>query len=180
MSRASGTMKRLTMELGGKGPCIIFNDANIDKAASDVAGNGLVNAGQFCGAPTRIIVQDGVYDEFIDKLQVLYKARKPGYWKDEDTSMGPLISQVQQDRVMGYINKGKKSAELICGGNKLDRDGFFVEPTIFGNCKPDIEIMCEEIFGPVTSVIKFSDAEEALNIANNSDYGLVGAVYSKD
>ena len=125
-------------------------------------------------------MQDGVYDEFMGKLKTLYEARKPGYWKEEDATMGPLIAQTQMDKVMSYINKGKQTAELICGGNKLDRDGFFVEPTIFGNCKPDIEIMCDEIFGPVTSVIKFSEAEEALNIANHSDYGLVGAVFTKD
>lgn len=107
MSRASGNMKRLSLELGGKGPCIIFDDANVDKAVEHITKHALGNAGQFCGAPTRIIVQDKVYDQFVEKLAKNYTARKVGFWRDEGNQMGPVITQVQLDKIMGYIKSGK-------------------------------------------------------------------------
>lgn len=178
-------MKRVTLELGGKGPLIVFGDADLNKAIATATGAGLVNSGQMCGASTRIIVEESVYDEFLEGFAKAVSATTFGYWRDGDFNKGPVISKAQQDKILGYIESGKaEGARLVTGGNKIDKPGFYVEPTIFADCTPDMKIVREEIFGPVISVLKFKSGEgavdEALAIANNSRYGLVGGVMTQD
>ena len=183
--RAAASMKRVTLELGGKGPLIVFGDADLNKAIATATGAGLVNSGQMCGASTRIIVEESVYDEFLEGFAKAVSATTFGYWRDGDFNKGPVISKAQQDKILGYIESGKaEGARLVTGGNKIDRPGFFVEPTIFADCTRDMRIVREEIFGPVISVLKFKSGEgavdEALAIANDSNYGLVGGVMTQD
>lgn len=181
MQRATSNLKRVTLELGGKGPLIVFDDADLDKAVEISSMMGFLNSGQFCAAPTRLIVQDAVHDEFVEKMAAKAKAMKPGYWKDADTNKGPIVSKAQMEKILDYIEIGKnEGAEIAAGGNRLDRPGYFVEPTLFINANNNMRSVREEIFGPVLSVLKFSDIDEALEIANNSNYGLSGGVFTQD
>jgi len=174
-------MTRVTLELGGKGPLIVFDDADLEKAASIAAGMGFLNSGQFCAAPTRLIVQEGVHDAFVAKMVQKAKALKPGYWKDADSTRGPIVSKKQMETILNYIDIGKKEgAEVAAGGTRLSRPGYFVEPTLFINANNNMRSVREEIFGPVLSVLKFKDIDEALEIANNSNYGLSGGVFTSD
>ncbi len=160
---------------------LVFDDADLEKAANISSFMGYLNSGQFCAAPTRLIVQDGVYDEFCEKMIEKAKALKPGYWKDADSTRGPIVSKNQMEKILNYIDIGKKEgAELAAGGNRVDRPGYFVEPTLFINADNNMKSVREEIFGPVLSVLKFSDIDEALEIANNSNYGLSGGVFTSD
>jgi acyl-CoA reductase-like NAD-dependent aldehyde dehydrogenase len=185
MGRCAQDLKKLTLELGGKGPLVVFGDGDVQKAAFYASMFGLANSGQFCAAPTRLIVEESVYDEFVANMLHHVGNMKTGYWKEEGVNKGPVVSQAQKDSIMNYIKIGKESgADLLCGGNGIDRDGFFIEPTIFGNVGQDDKLAQDEIFGPVLSIIKFKSgetaAQDALNIANNSQYGLMGGVFTKD
>lgn len=174
-------MKRVKLELGGKSPFIVFDDAIIDKAAMVGAIFGSINTGQFCAAPTRFFVHEKVHDEFVEKMVGILQSQKYGRWDEEGVWGGPLISQKQLDRVLGYIKSGvEEGAHLATGGKRIDRSGFFIEPTVFTGCTDDMRIVREEIFGPVLSILKFSDTEEAIRRANDSKYGLVGAVFSEN
>ena len=126
MQNAATNMKRVNLELGGKGPVIVCDDADVDKAVEKMLHYGLWNCGQFCGSPTRLIVHESVYAEFVSKMIKGYESRKPGSWRDQASTLGPIISQKQVDKVMDYIGKGKKEAELLTGGSRIDGDGFFV------------------------------------------------------
>lgn len=180
-SRAAQTMKRCSLELGGKSPFIVFDDAQIDKAAMVGTIFGSVNTGQFCAAPTRFFVHEKVHDQFVEKMVAQLKGQKYGRFDEENVWGGPVISQKQLDKVLGYIKSGvDQGATLVTGGHQIQREGYFVEPTVFTNCKDDMKIVQEEIFGPVLSILSFSDTDEVIQRANNSQYGLVGAVFSED
>ena len=138
-----------------------------------------------CAAATRIIVEDSVYDQVVEGMVKNVEGLSFGYWRDGDFNKGPVISQNQLDKIMAFIETGKKEgANLVTGGKRMDKPGFFVEPTVFADCKRDMTIVQEEIFGPVVTVQKFSsgegNVEEALAIANDSKYGLVGGVFTQD
>ena len=181
--RASAVnMKRLSLELGGKSPDIIFADANLDKAVPGAAMGVFSNSGQICYAGTRVFVQRSIQEEFVERFSAFGKGLMVGDPLDPKVHLGPLVSQRQLDRVLGYVASGnKEGAKLVSGGSRLGGDlasGYFVEPTVFSDVNNTMTIAREEIFGPVVSVIPFNDADEALRLANDTDYGLGGAVWT--
>lgn len=177
-------MKRLQLELGGKSPDIVFADADLDKAVPGAAMGVYNNSGQICFAGTRVFVERSIQDEFVERLGVFSQGLKVGNPLDETTNLGPLISQRQLDRVMGYMDKGNaEGAKLVLGGGRLGGElagGYYVEPTVFSDVSNDMTIAREEIFGPVISIIPFDTPDEALRLANDTDYGLGGAVWTRD
>lgn len=185
MQAATGNIKNISLELGGKSPNIVFADADFETAVDYALFGIFCNQGQVCSAGSRLILEDKIYAHFIEKLVERAKKIKVGLGFDPETEMGPLVSKIQMDKVLNYIEIGKKEgAKLVCGGNKINteelKDGFFVEPTIFIDTTPDMTIVKEEIFGPVLVVQKFTGEEEAIKLANDTVYGLAGAVFTQD
>ena len=181
MRSAVETMKRMTMELGGKSPNIVFADADLDAAVDGALLGIYLNQGQCCCAGSRLFVQEEVHDEFVKKLAAKVAARRLGDPFDPKTEQGPQIDKAQFDKIMGYIAKGKEQgATVVTGGERHGDKGFFIKPTIFSDVKDDMAIACEEIFGPVLSVIKFKETEEAITRANTTDFGLAAAVWTRD
>ena len=179
---AGGQMKRVLMELGGKGAAIVCADADIAAAVGAIGTTFSFYAGQICTAPTRVYVHRDVYDHVVQGLAKYAGALKVGDPTDKDTVVGPVISAAHRDRIEGFLESGQdEGAELIAGGTRpaLDR-GFYVAPTLFAGCTNDMRIVREEIFGPVVSVVPFDDEDEAIALANDSDYGLINYVWSKD
>ncbi len=181
MRNAADSLKRVTLELGGKSPNIVFADANLD-AAVDGAMLGLyLNQGQCCCAGSRLFVQDKAYDEMVEKLGKKASARKLGDPFDPTTEQGPQVDKTQFDKILGLIESGKsEGARCVTGGGRHGDKGFFIQPTIFADVKDHMQIATEEIFGPVMQVLRFSDAEEVVARANATDYGLAAAVWTRD
>ncbi|MGC7098188.1 aldehyde dehydrogenase family protein [Amycolatopsis lurida] len=180
LRNSAGNFKRTTLELGGKSPQIVFADANLDAAIQGAAMGIFTNQGQVCAAGTRIFVQRPVYQAVLDGLRAAAEAQVVGDPSGKDTTMGPLINAAQRDKVLGYIEKGvSEGAELITGGRAVDGPGFFVDPTVFAGTN-DLTIAREEIFGPVGTVIPFDDDAEAVELANDNDYGLAATVWTTD
>jgi len=178
---AESNLKKVTLELGGKSPNIICDDADLDQAVKWAAFGLFFNHGQCCCAGSRVYVQDTIYDKFMSAFQKQVEALKVGDPFKADTFQGPQVSQLQFDRIMGYIDDGKKSgAKVTMGGNRFGDKGYFIEPTVFENVNADAKIVKEEIFGPVVVVTKFSSDEDLLKVANNSVYGLAAAVFSQN
>jgi len=178
---ANSNLKKTTLELGGKSPNIVFKDADITQAVSWAYFGFAYNHGQTCAAGTRVYVQEEIYDEFIEAFKARTAQTKLGDPFDPDTFQGPQISQRQLDTILGYIQSGKEEgAKLEIGGVREDREGFFIQPTIFSNVTENMKIMKEEIFGPVVSIAKFKTEEDAIRLSNNSNYGLAGAVHTRD
>ena len=176
-------LKRTFLELGGKSPNIVFADANLDKAATMAATAVFYNSGQTCTAGTRLLVQDSIHDAFMDKVIEASKVWQPGDPLNPETIMGPVIDQGQYKTTCDYVEIAKEEgAKLAYGGNRVleESGGYFHEPTIFTGVNNSMRIAREEVFGPVMSVIPFKDADEAVSIANDSIYGLAGAVWSRD
>ncbi len=181
MRDASETLKRLTFELGGKSPNIVFADADLDAAAVGSHFGLYFNQGQCCCAGSRLFVEEKVYDKFVDKLAAMNKSRKLGDPLDPSTEQGPQVDQAQFDKIMHYIDLGKKEgAQCITGGKRFGDRGYYVEPTMFGNVRDDMSIAKDEIFGPVLSVLKFKDVNEIVDRANNTMFGLAAAVWTRD
>ena len=181
MRNASTTLKRITFELGGKSPNIVFADADLDAAIQGAILGLYLNQGQCCCAGSRLFVQDTVYDKFVEKLGTEVAARKLGDPFEASTQMGPQIDKAQFDKILSYIEKGKQQgARVVTGGARHGSKGFFIQPTLFADVKDDMAIACDEIFGPVLSVIKFKDIEEVIHRANTTDYGLAAAVWTRD
>src|SRR4051812_39796773 len=166
MKAAAGSnLKKVTLELGGKSPNIVFNDADIENAISWVNFGIFFNHGQTCCAGSRVYVQDGIYDKFIERFKARAAANKVGDPFNAETFQGPQVSKLQYDRVMGYIDEGKKSgAKVETGGERHGDKGYFIQPTIFSNVTEDMKIMQEEIFGPVCSIAKFKTEEDIIKI----------------
>jgi acyl-CoA reductase-like NAD-dependent aldehyde dehydrogenase len=182
MRDAAETVKRLTLELGGKSPNIIFADADL-KAAVRGAQNGIFyGKGEVCAAGSRLLVQRSVHDEVVEQLVARAKRLVPGDPFDKDTRLGAVVSKKQQDAVLEYIAAGKAEATLVAGGNatQVDGKGYFVEATVFDDAAPGMRIVDEEIFGPVLSVLTFDEPEEAVALANNTEYGLAAGVWTRD
>jgi aldehyde dehydrogenase (NAD+) len=178
------TMKRVTLELGGKGPNILLDDADLDTAIPAVLMMGLMNSGQACVAGTRILVPESLIPEILPRLKSGIEAIKTGNPDDPEVKVGPMVSQKQYDRVQSYIRLGEEEgAEILTGGSGrpegLDR-GWFVRPTIFANVHNEMRIAREEIFGPVLSVIPYKDEADAIRIANDTSYGLQAYIHSGD
>ncbi|MGD0764855.1 MAG: aldehyde dehydrogenase family protein [Dehalococcoidia bacterium] len=185
MQLAAGNVKKVSLELGGKSPNIVFADADIDAALAGALTAVFLNCGQTCQAGTRLLLQRRIHDEFMERFLALVDSMKVGDPLDPATSLGPLVSEDQMKIVQGYIDLGKKEgAKLVRGGNRLTGGiydkGFFIEPTVFDDVDNSMRIAQEEIFGPVLTVISFDDAEEALAIANDTIYGLAAGVWSRD
>ena len=178
---AKSNLKNVTLELGGKSPNIIFDDADLDKAVNWAAFGVFWNHGQTCCAGTRIFVQEGIYDKFLAKFTETIKRISVGDPFGETTWHGPQVSQAQYDRIMGYIKSGKEEGATVhIGGDRHGTEGYFVQPTIFTDTKPNMKIVQEEIFGPVGVLIKFKDEEDVIHQANDTVYGLAAAVFTEN
>jgi len=177
---ANSNLKKVTLELGGKSPNIVFNDADIDEAVGWANFGIFFNHGQCCCAGSRIYVQEGIYDEFVQKFKERISKNKVGDPFADDTFQGPQVSKLQFDRIMEYIEHGKKEgAKVEIGGERHGDVGYFIQPTIFSNVDMNMKIIQEEIFGPVASVAKFKDVDDILEMANGTDYGLAAAIHTK-
>lgn len=175
------TMKRVLMELGGKGACILADDADVSAACNGIATVWGFHSGQICTAPTRVICHESIYDQTVESLAAVTQFLKVGDARADDTIVGPVITDVHRDRVEAFIQSGvDDGATLVCGGERPDFDGYFVAPTLLADCTPDMHVVREEAFGPVVVVLKYSDEQEAISLANDSDYGLNSYVYSAD
>src|SRR5262245_57402088 len=178
---AQSNLKRVSLELGGKSPNVIFADADIDAAVEGAYFGLFFNQGQCCCAGSRLFVEEKVYDKFVEKVTAKAKGRKVGDPFDMNTEQGPQVSQEQFDRVLGYIDAGKKDgAKMLLGGARVGDKGYFIQPTVFCDVKDEMKIAKEEIFGPVMSILKFKDVEEVLERGNRTMYGLAAAVWTKD
>lgn len=181
MRAAAENITRIGLELGGKSPSVVFADADIESAVRQTASGAFFNAGQVCSAATRIIVEDSVHDAFVELLAKRVANIRVGDPLADGTTMGPVISEKQMDRVLGYIDIGRSDgAQAICGGRRAGNTGYFVEPTIFTGVTGDMRISQEEIFGPVVAVTRFADEQEALELVNGTDYSLAAAVWTRD
>jgi betaine-aldehyde dehydrogenase len=178
---AAQTFKRVTLELGGKTPQILMDDADLDAAVGGVAMGLFYNQGEVCAAGTRVLVHHSHYDNVVNALAAAADAQVLGDPFEPTTTMGALVNKAQRDRVLGYIEKGRaEGARLVAGGGQPDGPGYFVQPTIFADADNAMTIAREEIFGPVGAVIPFKDPEEAVRIANDSPYGLAASIWTKD
>lgn len=182
MREAASTLKRVTLELGGKNPNIIFADCyDLDTAIAQ-SHNGLYwNHGQVCSSGSRLFVEDKVYDQVVEKLAAMNRCYRVGDPLDPATQQGPQIDRGQFEKVLRYIESGKQEgAECVTGGKRFGDRGYFIEPTLFANVTDKMAIAREEIFGPVLSVLKFSAVEEVIARANNTTFGLTSAVWTRD
>ena len=185
MKTAADTMKKVSLELGGKSPNIIFADADYETAVDYALFGIYAGAGQVCSAGSRILVEENIYDQFVGRFVERAKQIKVGPGNDPESEMGPLVSQQHLEKVLHYIELGKQEgAKVACGGNRIVsgglENGYFVEPTVIVDVNHEMRIVQEEIFGPVVVIQKFKDESEAIKLANNTVYGLAGAVFSND
>lgn len=177
----SDDLKRVTLELGGKSPCIVFDDAELDLAVPAAAMAIFTNSGQVCFAGSRLYVQEGVYDEVVNGIAAFSKTLKVGNGFDPDTMLGPLISEIQFNRVSQYVKDGlEEGAEVIAGGDGDDKEGYFFSPTVFSKIDPDMKISREEIFGPVLAARPFDTVEEVVSLANDTQYGLGAGIFTNN
>lgn len=178
---AKSNLKRVTLELGGKSPNIVFADANIDAAIQAAHEAIFFNQGQCCSAGSRLFVEAKIYDEFVNRSVEIARQRTVGDPFDPNTQQGPQVDQEQFNRVMSYIESGQREgAQMLYGGNRVGERGYFITPTVFADVRDEMKIAQEEIFGPVMSIIKFQDVEEVIQRANNTMYGLAAAVWTQD
>lgn len=181
MRSAANTLKKVTLELGGKSPNIVFADSNLELAAKYALSGIFFNQGQMCTAGSRIMIERSARDQFMEVLTARAKKMTVGDPLNMKTRMGSLISQEQMERVLGYIEKGKQAgAALVAGGERVGSQGYFVQPTVFDEVQHEMEIAQEEIFGPVASVITFEDVNDALRIANGTRFGLAAGIWTND
>ncbi|KTA99431.1 Potassium-activated aldehyde dehydrogenase, mitochondrial [Nakaseomyces glabratus] len=178
-SSAAQTLKKVTLELGGKSPNIVFADADLKKAVQNIILGIYYNSGEVCCAGSRVYVEESIYDEFAQEFKTASEALKVGNPFDESTFQGAQTSQMQLDKILSYVEIGKKEgATLITGGERIGEKGYFIKPTIFGDVTEDMRIVKEEIFGPVVTVTKFKDLDHVVQMANDSEYGLAAGIHT--
>jgi len=185
LAAAAQTIKSVTMELGGKSPILVFDDADLESAIGGAMLGNFYSTGQICSNGTRVFVQRGVYDAFLERLKARTESIQLGDPLDPDTHLGPMVSMAQRDKVLGYIETGKREgARLVTGGGVPEMQGFengaWIQPTVFADVTDDMTIAREEIFGPVMSVLVFDDEAEALRRANATEFGLAAGVFTAD
>lgn len=181
MEQSAETMKKISLELGGNAPFIVFDDADIDAAVEGAVGGKFRNCGQVCIAPNRFYIQESVYDEFAEKLANKVKKLKAGDGFDEDSDMGPLINKAGLEKVTEHIEDAKsKGAKVIVGGAPHEKGGSFCQPTVITGMKQDMQIACDETFGPVAPLFKFKDEDEVIKMANDTIYGLASYFFAGD
>ena len=179
--KAAGTVKRVTLELGGKSACLVFADADLEKAGRMAPFSVFENAGQDCCARSRLLVEASAKDELLEHYVATTRGIVVGDPEDEATQMGPLVSGAQRETVEGYVARGlEEGATLLEGGSRPDGGGFYLRPTILDDCTNEMVVSREEIFGPVVSVIEFETEEEAIRLANDTPYGLSGSLWTRD
>ncbi|MBI3899412.1 MAG: betaine-aldehyde dehydrogenase [Gammaproteobacteria bacterium] len=184
MADAAETLKHVTLELGGKSPLIVFDDADLNNAVAAAMMANFYTQGEICTNGTRVFVHESIYDRFLEQLVARTRKLKIGDPFNPETQVGALISEGHMNSVLQFIDSGKRSARLLCGGKRASggaaSKGYFVEPTIFADCADDMQIVCEEIFGPVMSVLKFADEAEVVRRANATEFGLAAGVFTRD
>jgi acyl-CoA reductase-like NAD-dependent aldehyde dehydrogenase len=179
---AGRDMKRLLLELGGKGAGLVFDDADLETAVGQITSTWAFHSGQICTAPTRVIAQRGIYDQLVAGLTKAAGHLKVGDPLEPDTVLGPVISGPHRERVEGYVRTGREEgATVAAGGERPDLDrGFYVQPTLLADCRPEMRVVQEEIFGPVVVVVPFDDEDEGVAIANHTPFGLYDYVFTGD
>lgn len=180
MRAASNQIRHVHLELGGKSPVIVFDDADLDAVAETIRFGAYFNAGQDCAQPTRIMVQDGIYDKLAAAVEAQVKEIQIGAQKEEGTEMGPLVSDTQRQRVAAFIDRANGGCEVLTGGKAADGKGYFYQPTVLANVDANSEIATEEVFGPVVTLSRFKEADEAISLANASPYGLASSVWTQN
>jgi len=181
VNAASGNLKKVSLELGGKSPNIVFPDADLQTAIPGSANAIFFNQGQCCTAGSRLFVHKSIFDKVVDGVAAFSKKFRIGPGIEPSTNLGPLVSQEQLDRVCGYLDSGvKEGAKAVAGGHRIGDKGYFVEPTVLVDVRPEMKVVREEIFGPVVTAIPFSDPNEIIAFANSTNYGLAAAVWTRD